>query len=143
MHGSQNIWYTKHKHMGRNAYDTQQPLYYVNVYIIYYLIFSTYSKIARGSNTNYKIGFYFLRLIENLNLFLKSRHPLLSCRKIIFFNWCFFVDYFSTVWFSNMFPKFRMDSQQASNSVPYCIPYIICLMFNYCNIFCPNTHVQE
>jgi hypothetical protein len=27
--------------------------------------------------------------------------------------------------------------------VPYCIPYTICIMFNYCNIFCPNTHVQE
>jgi hypothetical protein len=25
----------------------------------------------------------------------------------------------------------------------YSIPYIICLMFNYCNIFFPNTHVQE
>jgi hypothetical protein len=27
--------------------------------------------------------------------------------------------------------------------VPYCIPYLICLIFNYCDIFCPNTHVQE
>ncbi len=53
-------WFTKHKHMGRDTYDTQQPLYYVNVHIIYYLIFFTYSKIARKSNTNYKIGFYLL-----------------------------------------------------------------------------------
>ncbi len=43
-----------------------------------------YLKIARESNTNYKIGFYLLKLIENLHLFLKSRHPLLSCRKVIF-----------------------------------------------------------
>ncbi len=48
--------------MGNNAYDTQQSLYYVNVYIIYYLIFSTYSKIARESNTNYKIGFLSLEI---------------------------------------------------------------------------------
>jgi hypothetical protein len=33
--------------MGHDTYDTQQSLYYVNVYIIHYLIFSTYSKIAR------------------------------------------------------------------------------------------------
>jgi hypothetical protein len=57
--------------MGHNTYDTQQSLYYVNIYIIYYEIFSTYLKIAGESNTNYKIGFYLLKLIENLNLFLK------------------------------------------------------------------------
>jgi hypothetical protein len=33
-------WFVKH--MGNNAYDTQQSLYYVNVYVIYYLEFSTY-----------------------------------------------------------------------------------------------------
>ncbi len=71
-----NIWVT--------TYDTQQSLYYVNIYIIYYVIFSTYLKIARECNTNYKIGFYLLKLIENLNLFLKSRNPLLSCSKVIF-----------------------------------------------------------
>ncbi len=70
--------------MSHDTYDTQQSLYYVNVYIIYYLIFFTYLKIARESNTNYKIGFYLLKLIENLNLFLKSKHPLLSCSKVIF-----------------------------------------------------------
>jgi hypothetical protein len=70
--------------MGHDTYDTQQSLYYVNVYIIYYLIFFTYLKIARESNTNYKIGFYLLKLIENLNLFLKSRNPLLSCHKVSF-----------------------------------------------------------
>jgi len=80
----------KHKHMGHNAYDTQQSLYYVNVYIIYYLIFSTYSKIVKEFNTNYKIDFFLLNLIENLNFVPKITHPLLSCNKIIFFNWCFF-----------------------------------------------------
>jgi hypothetical protein len=60
--------------MGHDTYD----------YIIYYLIFFTYLKIARESNTNYKIGFYLLKSIENLKLFLKSRHPLLSCSKVIF-----------------------------------------------------------
>jgi hypothetical protein len=57
--------------MGHDTYDTQQSLYYVNVYIIYYLIFSTYSKIARESNTKYKIDFFLLNLIKNLNLFLR------------------------------------------------------------------------
>jgi hypothetical protein len=70
--------------MGHDTYDTQQSLYYVNVYIIDYLTFFTYLRIAREPNTNYKIGFYLFKLIENLNLFLKSRHPLLSCSKVIF-----------------------------------------------------------
>jgi hypothetical protein len=65
--------------MGHDTYDTQE-LYYVNLYIIYYLIFSTYSKIARESNTNYNL----LKLIKNLNLFLKSRNSLLNCNKVIF-----------------------------------------------------------
>jgi len=78
-------WFTKHKHMGHDTYDTQQSLYYVNVYIIYYLIVSTL-KITREYNTNYKIGFYLFKLIKNLNLFLKSRHPLLSCNEVIFLN---------------------------------------------------------
>jgi hypothetical protein len=134
-------WFTKH--MGHNTCDTQQSLYYVNVYIIYYLIFSTYLKIARESNTNNKIGFNLLKLIENFIFFVKSRHPFFSCSKVNFFNWCFSIDYFSSVWFSNMFPKFQMDSQQAPNNVPYCIPYTICLMFNYCKLFCPHTHAQK
>jgi hypothetical protein len=43
--------------MGHDTYDTQQSLYYVNVYFIYYLIFFMYSKITKEFNTNYKIGF--------------------------------------------------------------------------------------
>jgi hypothetical protein len=36
VHGSQNIWYTKHKHMGHNTYGTQN-----NQYIM--LIFTSFS----------------------------------------------------------------------------------------------------
>jgi predicted GH43/DUF377 family glycosyl hydrolase len=43
-----------------------------------------YLKVVRKSNTNYKIGFYLLNLIENLNLFMKSKYPLLSWSKVIF-----------------------------------------------------------
>jgi hypothetical protein len=52
--------------MGHDAYDTQQSLYYVNVYIIYYLIVSMYLKIARESNTNYKNWFLSLEINRKL-----------------------------------------------------------------------------
>ncbi len=50
--------------MGDNAYDTQQSLYCVNVYVF---------KNHKRSNTNYKIGFYFLKLIENLEFVLEIK----------------------------------------------------------------------
>jgi hypothetical protein len=48
--------------MGHDAYDTQQSLDYVNVYIIYYLIFFTYSKITR---IGYQLQNWFLSLEIN------------------------------------------------------------------------------
>ncbi len=33
--------------MGHDAYDTQQSLYYVNVYIMYYLIFFTFKNCKK------------------------------------------------------------------------------------------------
>jgi hypothetical protein len=50
--------------MGHDAYDTKQSLYYVNVYIF---------KNHKRSNTNYKIGFYLLKLIENLKFVLEIK----------------------------------------------------------------------
>jgi hypothetical protein len=50
--------------MGHNAYDTQQSLYCVNVYIL---------KTHKRFNTNYKIGFCLLKLIENLEFVLEIK----------------------------------------------------------------------
>jgi hypothetical protein len=50
--------------MAHDAYDTQQSLCYVNVYVL---------KNRKRSNTNYKIGFYLLKLIENLKFVLEIK----------------------------------------------------------------------
>jgi hypothetical protein len=50
--------------MGHNAYDTQQSLYCVNVYVL---------KNHKRSNTSYKIGFYLLKLIKNLDFVLEIK----------------------------------------------------------------------
>jgi hypothetical protein len=50
--------------MGHNAYDTQQSIHCVNVYIL---------KNHKRSNTNYKIGFHLLKLIEKLEFVLEIK----------------------------------------------------------------------
>jgi hypothetical protein len=41
-HMDNNAYDTQNISIGHDTYDTQQSLDYVNIYIIYYLIFSTY-----------------------------------------------------------------------------------------------------